>query len=218
MNTNLKIVLADDQPIYLGGLKLLLEQEEGIEIVGQAENGIQLLYLVEECAPDVVITDIEMPEMDGVEASKKLKKKKPGAAIVALTIYDEDWRVMDMLNAGARGYLLKNSRREELVAAIKAVAAGGFYFCSSTSLRLLQRLAESGLPVCREESCVFNETEKQIVVLICKQYSSKEIAGALQLQVKTIENYRNRLIEKTGMINMAGLVVYAIKHGLYKPE
>lgn len=218
MKAPIKIVLADDQPLFLEGLKMVLKGCDEIEIMGEALNGVQLLYLVRELQPDVVVTDIEMPEMDGVEAMQRLKELYPELGVVALTVFKEDWRVMDMLHAGARGYLLKNSSRDDLLTAIRAVSVGGYYFCNSTSMRLSQLLAEGILPGTRpEESEVLNETEKRIVVMICQQYSSKQIAGELGLQSKTIENYRTRIIEKTGMSNMAGVVVYAIRHGLFRP-
>ncbi len=218
MKTPIKVVLADDQPLFLEGLKMILKGCDEIEITGEALNGVQLLYLVKELQPDVVVTDIEMPEMDGVEAMQRLKASYPQLGVIALTVFREDWRVMDMLHAGARGYLLKNSSREDLITAIRSVHAGGYYFCNSTSMRLSQLLAESVLPVMRtNEAEVLNETEKRIVVMICQQYSSKQIAGELRLQSKTIENYRTRIIEKTGMSNMAGVVVYAIRKGLFRP-
>jgi DNA-binding NarL/FixJ family response regulator len=218
MNLPLKIVIADDQEIFLGGLRLLLQESREIEIVGEAANGIQLIYLVKELAPQVVVTDIEMPEMGGVEATRKLKALYPQLGIIALTAHLEDWLVVDMLTAGARGYLLKHSTKEELLTGIKAVEAGGFYFCNATSLKLAKMIANSSVNVFHEhEEEKFNSNELDIIKLICDQFSSKQIATELNLSPKTIENYRIKIFEKTGAKNVTGVVVYAIKHGLYKP-
>lgn len=217
MDKAIKIVLADDQPLFTAGLRMVLEQGSGVEIVGEALNGIQLVYLVQELAPDVVITDIEMPEMDGTAATKKLKALYPKLGIIALTVFGEDWRVLDMLQAGARGYLLKNSTREDVLTAIRAVEAGGYYFCRSTNLRLAQLLAHSGMALFRDdEESLLTDTEKKIVALICRECSSKQIAEELNLSTKTVENYRLKIAEKTGAVNVAGVVVYAIKHGIYR--
>jgi DNA-binding NarL/FixJ family response regulator len=127
----IKIIIADNLLMFRKGLRLLLEHESSIEIVGEAANGVQLLYLVKEYEPDLVITDTEMPEMGGAEATKKLKAAYPQLGIIALSMFQEDRLLVEMINAGAKGYLLKSSSKEELLAAIKAVKGGAIIFAMS---------------------------------------------------------------------------------------
>jgi DNA-binding NarL/FixJ family response regulator len=215
----IKMVIADDLQMFREGLKMLLENEDQIEIVGEASNGVQLLYLVQEYQPDVVLTDIEMPELNGIEATLKMRERFPGVAVIGLTIFEDDYLIVDMLRAGARGYLLKTTDREELITGISAVFAGGYYFCNATSLRLSTLIAEARMkPYGAHQPGLFSEKELEIIELICEQLSSKEIAARVGLTLKTVENYRNKILEKMGARNMAGIVIYAMTNGLYRPK
>ena len=213
----IKIVLADDHRIFLEGLYLLLENVEDIKIVGDAENGEVLLELVEKHKPDLVITDIKMPIKCGIEATKEIKKLYPGIKVIALTMFNDDFLIIDMLEAGAGGYLIKNTTKVELVTAIKAVHAGGNYYCNTTSEKLLKMLIDSRLPLVSEADVAeFTDRELEIMQLICQEYSSKQIAPMLNLSAKTVENYRNKILEKTGAKNVVGIVIYAIRNRLFK--
>jgi DNA-binding NarL/FixJ family response regulator len=216
MNNNTRIVIADDHSMFREGIHMLLEKENELEIVGEARDGNHLLQITRSLVPDIVITDIEMPNMNGIEATKKIKEEFPGTGIIALTMYGDDHLIVDMLEAGATGYLLKNARKEELAEAVRAVHSGQSYYCNSTSMRLTKMIAKSKA-IKDEAKIEFNEKELEIMKLICEQYASKEIAEATQLTHRTVEKYRGDIMEKIKAKNMAGVVVYAIRKGIYKP-
>jgi DNA-binding NarL/FixJ family response regulator len=212
----IKVIIAEDHALFREGLLVLLESQQMIEVVGEAANGHEALELVVKQKPDVVVTDIEMPGMDGIELTKELATTFPGIAVVALTMYEEDYLIIDMLESGARGYLLKNSSKQKLVEAISAVHSGGMYFCESTSLKLMKKIGRSKVDIpASQNQNQLTELEVRIVNLVCREFSSKEIAEQLNLGVKTIESYRNKIYDKMGVRNMAGLVIYAIKHGYF---
>jgi DNA-binding NarL/FixJ family response regulator len=214
----IKVIFADDQVLFLEGMRVLLGDQECISIIGEAETGQGVLDLVVKEKPDVIVTDIQMPEMDGIEMTRELQSYFPEIKIIALTMYEDEHLIVDMLEAGAKGYLLKSSKKEKLLEAIHVVHGNGIYFCETTSLKLLRKIAGSKLKVnVSEDANKLTETEKQIVRLICEQYSSKEIADKLHLGLKTVEGYRNKMFDKIGVKNMAGLVIYAIRSGIFQP-
>jgi two-component system, NarL family, response regulator NreC len=214
----IRVVIADDHEIFRDGFRVLLKKQKHIELVGEAENGKLLLQLIEETNPDVVITDIRMPEMDGLAVTRSLQKNYPEIAVIALTMFDEESLIVDMLEAGAKGYLLKNAPKEEILEAIDAVAKDEVYFCRHTSPKLIGLIGQSNYnPFKKNFPDVLSPQEKRIISLICQEYSSKEIATQLNLSVRTIESYRLGLLDKIKAKNVAGLVVYAIKNDLYKP-
>jgi DNA-binding NarL/FixJ family response regulator len=214
----IKVIIAEDQALYRDGLRMLLQDDAGISITGEAANGLEVMDLVLKERPDVIIADIEMPQMDGVELTRELQGCYPEIKVVALTAFPDDYLIVDMLEAGAKGYLLKSSSREKIVEAIHAVHANGMYFCETTSMKLMKKIAGSKLEMSKKEDAgKFTETEKQIVQLICQQFSSKEIGEKMHLGLKTIESYRNKIYDKMGVKNMAGVVIYAIRCGLFRP-
>lgn len=215
-NTKLRLSLADDYPLIMEGMRLALEKEERIEVVSEASNGEELVAHVEEYLPDVVITDIGMPVMNGIDATKKITQLKKAPAVIAFTVFNEEHLVMDMLHAGAKGYLLKSAVKQTVLDAIYTVHAGGTYFCDETSLQLSKMIADSG--IAKTSTAVhFTSSELEVMRLICEQYASKEIAELTQLTVKTVETYRSHILEKTGAKNVAGIVIYAMTHGYYVP-
>lgn len=216
MYTPIRIVLADDHEIFRNGFKLLLKNQKELELVGEAENGQQLLELVDKHQPDLVITDIKMPVMDGIQATKELIQKYAGLGIIALSMFNDDYLVVDMVEAGARGYLLKNTNKDELLQAAKSVYQGGTYYCSETSKKLTYLLSKSSFNPYKNYSVCLTDREKEIIVLICKELSNKEIATALNLKIRTIESYRENIQEKIGSRNMVGIVLFAIKTGIFK--
>jgi DNA-binding NarL/FixJ family response regulator len=213
-----KIIIADDHEIFRDGFRVLLKKNKNVELIGEAENGKVLLELVKDLHPDIVITDIRMPEMDGLEVTRELHKKYPHIAVIALTMFDEENLIVDMLEAGAKGYLVKNASKEEILEAIDAVMKDEVYFCRHTSPKLIGLIGQSSYdPFKKRDNSVLTPQEKRIISLICQEYSSKEIALQLNLSVRTIESYRLSLLDKIKAKNVAGLVVYAIKNDLYKP-
>jgi DNA-binding NarL/FixJ family response regulator len=215
----IRIIVADDQVLFREGLQVLLQSEDDIVIAGEAADGIEVMDRFHNQQVDLVITDIQMPELNGVELTKLIKEHYSQVHVIGLTMFPEDYLIVDMLEAGAKGYLLKSAPKKELVDAIKAVHVGGYYFCNQTSLKLSKMIAGSKInPFVQHQAGRFNDTELQLMQLVCEEYSSKEISERLHLGIRTVESYRHRLFEKTGDRNMAGLVIYAIRYGIYQPK
>jgi DNA-binding NarL/FixJ family response regulator len=177
-----------------------------------ATNGHELLEQVKAKKPEVVLTDIKMPELDGIEVTKKITQMFPEVGVIALSMFDDDNLVVDMFDAGAKGYLLKNTSKEEAYAAINTVHKGGIFFPHDTSKKLIQGIINKKYI----QSINLTEKELQVLKLICQQYAAKEIAQILETTQRAVESIREKLQKKTGAKNMAGLVVFAIKTGLYK--
>lgn len=213
----IKVIIADDQSLVRESLRLVLEQDGEIRIIAEAVNGKEVIDAVVQEKPDVIVTDIQMPEMGGIELTRTLQSVYPEIKIIGLTMYEEDYLVVDMMEAGAKGYLMKDSGIGPVADAIHAVYKNRKYFCDSTSEKLIKKLAASTADIgAREDAEQFNEKEKEIIRLVCEQYSNKEIADKMNLGVKTVESYRNKIFEKMGVKNMAGLAIYAMKCGIYK--
>jgi len=217
MDKVIKIVIADDYPLFREGLHLLLFQFKQFDICGEAGDGETLLQEIDAKQPDVVITDIQMPVKDGIEVTKIVKEKYPAMKVIALTMFGDEHLIADMMEAGANGYILKNTPKEELAEAIQAVYNGGIYFCNNSSMQLNKMLAASKTSLFPHgHEVVFTDKEREIIKLICSEYASKQIAGMTALTHRTVEKYRDRIMEKTGARNVVGIVIYAIKHGIYK--
>jgi DNA-binding NarL/FixJ family response regulator len=216
----IEVVLADDHEIFRDGLTALLRNNSVIKVTGQASNGLELIDVVQQVKPDVVLTDIKMPLLNGVEATRRLIALMPDLGIIALSMFDEEIQIMEMLDAGARGYLVKNADKKEIFDAVECVHRGSVYYCNQTSMKLISLLSnkDTGRIKADGKKADFSEKELQIIKLICHEQSNKEIAEALNLTIRTVEKYRERIHEKTGSRNMAGVVVYAIKNGLYRIE
>lgn len=212
----IRIALADDHEIFRDGFRVMLKKQTSVELIGDAANGEELLQLVAETQPDVVVTDIKMPIMDGIKATKELTRKYPHIGVIALSMFDEENLIIDMLEAGAKGYLLKNAHKDEIIAAVETVFKRQTYYCNHTTRKLTKLIAESTFnPNKRSGRPNFSERELNIIRLICKELSNKEIALQLNLSVRTIEGYRERIQEKINARNTAGIVVYAIKNEIY---
>ena len=212
----IRILIADDHEIFRDGFKVMMKKQTEIEIIGEAENGRELLELTAATLPDVVVTDIKMPLMDGIEATKQIKAAHPFIEVVALSMFDEENLVIDMLEAGAKGYLLKNTHKQEVVQAVSAVYKKETYFCKQTSTKLAQMIAKSRFtPFKPVKKPGFNERELEIIRLICQEFSNKEIAHKLNMSIRTVEGYREKILEKIEAKNVAGLVVYAIRNNIY---
>jgi DNA-binding NarL/FixJ family response regulator len=211
------VLIADDHAIFRDGFRVMLKKLKGIRLIGEAENGEDLLEKTTALGPDVVVTDIRMPVMDGVTATRLLRKRFPGIGIIALSMFDEEALIVDMMEAGANGYLVKNAQKEEVRDAIESVREGHTYFCNHTSKKLIELFGESNYnPFKKKNGLGLNEKELQIMSLICDEYSSKEIAVRLNLSPRTVETYRTAILDKIGAKNIAGLVIYAIKNDIYR--
>ena len=214
---DIKIIIADDHEMYRDGFKLMLTKQADIQLTGEAENGRELLELVAEMRPDVVVTDIKMPVMDGIEAARKISEQYPDVGIIGLSMFDEDDLIVDMLEAGAKGYLLKNASKEQIGEAIRTVYSGDPYYCKSTSRKLTEMIAKSKFnPYRKKEKVEFTERETEVIELVCQELSNKEIAEKLFLSIRTVEGLRLKVAEKMSVKNPVGMVLYALKHGIVK--
>ena len=213
----IRIVIADDHEMFRDGFKLMLTKQKDIQFVGEAENGRELVKLVEEKKPDVVVTDIKMPIMDGIEAARKILELYPETGVIGLSMFNEDDLIVDMLEAGAKGYLLKNANKDQIGEAIRTVYNGDPYYCKTTSRKLTEMIAKSRYnPYKKKEKLEFTEREKEVIELVCREMSNKEIAEKLFLSIRTVEGLRLKIAEKMNVKNPVGMVVYALKHGLVK--
>lgn len=215
--TPIRIILADDHEIFRDGFAGLLKKQDEIQLIGEASDGRELIALTGKLKPDVILTDIRMPNMDGIEATKILTHKFPHIYVIALSMFNDDNLVIDMMEAGAKGYLLKNAHKTEIIEAIKAVNKQEMYYCKQTSNKLIQLLAKSKSGSYKESlRPKFSGKEVEVISLICQQCSNIEISKKLCLSIRTIEGYRKKIQEKMMVRNTAGIVVYAIKNGIYK--
>jgi len=215
---DIKLVIADDHEIFRDGFKLMLSKFPEIILVGEAGNGRERLDLIEKENPDVILTDIKMPVMDGIEAAKKIVELYPDKGIIGLSMYDDDELIIEMLEAGAKGYLIKNAGKDQIIEAIKTVFNDEPYYCKTTSHKLTQMIAKSRFnPYKKTEKAEFSEREKEIIACICDEMTNKEIGDKLFISVRTVEGHRLKILEKMNVKNTVGLVVYAIKNGIVKP-
>ncbi len=206
-----RIILCDDHAIFRKGLRATLETEASIDIVAEAENGLECLDFVSVYQPDVVFLDINMPEMDGIECLKHIREKHPQTKVIALTQYDEKRFVKQMLKFGANGYVLKSTSRKEMLTAIHRVMSGKTYLAEEAESQML------GLEVENEPNKLFpqlSEREKQIIKLLCNEFSTKQIAEEIHLSTHTVESHRSNIFKKLGVSNIAGLVRWAVNNGM----
>ena len=212
-----RILLADDHEIYLDGLQAMLQKQADMEVIATAANGQTCIELAERLQPDIILTDIIMPVMDGIAATRELTKSHPEINIIALSMFDQDNLIIDMLEAGARGYLIKNANKSEILDAIHSVYNNIPYYCRSTTTRLARLIGQSRYnPKQLKEVISFSEREKEIIRLICEEKTTKEIAEKLFMGSRTVEGYRIKILEKMQVHGVAGIVIYAIKHKLFE--
>jgi two-component system response regulator NreC len=219
MINSIRLVIADDHEIFRDGLALMLSKQQDIELIGQAGNGRELISLVNELHPDVVMTDVKMPVMDGIEATRTLLSDNPDLNIIALSMFDEENLIVDMLEAGAKGYLLKNADKQEILDAIHSAYQGKPYYCHHTTSKLASLISKSKFnPYKKKDPLVFTEREKEIIRLICQQQTAQEIADKVFLSKRTVEGHRTRILEKMNVKNTAGVVIFALRHRLVTEE
>lgn len=212
----IRIVIADDHHFFRTGFRYALEQHyhDVIEFVGDVSNGYELINCVASTQPDLVITDIRMPELNGIEAASIIHHRFPNTSVIAFSMFDDTSSILQMLRAGVSGYLVKNSEQEEVIDAIRTVSGGHHYYCSSISEKLYGAVGNSRSKQQRKKSIEFSYQEKKVMQLICKQQSSKEIAGEMRLAVRTVENYRHHIQEKIGARNVVGIALFAVMNGI----
>lgn len=216
---SISVFLADDHTVVRDGLRSLLEVQPDIIVIGDAANGREAVHQVVQCCPDVVIMDITMPELNGIEAVRKISQACPSARVIILSIHSTTEHIFQALEAGARGYLLKESAGIEVINAVRAVYADHRYLSQKISARLIddyvrhRQATGAKSPLAR-----LSPREREVLQLVVEGKSSAEIGGILSLSLKTVETYRSRVMDKLGIDNLPGLVKFAIQHGLTSLE
>jgi DNA-binding NarL/FixJ family response regulator len=212
------IIIADDHEFFRGGLITMLNKFEDIKVVAEASNGQQMVQLAEKYLPDVIIADIEMPGMNGIEATRIIAQKMPAIGIIALSMMDSPFLISEMMDAGANGYLLKDASKDEVVEGIRAVNKNKEYFCSGASQKIAAALGNhNSQPGNNIKNIRFTKREKDLIALICKGLTARQMSKILFLSTKTIENYRAKLLQKTGCKNMAEFTFFIARNNLFNP-
>ncbi len=209
MSEVITVLLADDHGLVRRGFRRILEDDEGMKVVGEAANGVEAIRMAHELKPKVVVMDLSMPELDGVQATKEIVKHLPGTEVLILSMHADDNYVRNALDAGAKGYLLKSSIDVDLVGAIRSVAEGKRFM--GNGLRYAARGQD-------DELSKLTAREKQVLQLIAQGRSNKEIATLLELSVNTVSVHRANLMEKMNIHRTAELVLFAIRKGLVAPQ
>jgi DNA-binding NarL/FixJ family response regulator len=212
---SITVFLADDHAVVRDGLRFLLEAQPDIEVIGDAANGREAVRRVIQLCPDVVVMDIAMPELNGIEAAWQIRDMCPSTQTVVLSMHSTTEHVFRALQAGVHGYLLKESAGTEVVNAVRAVHAGHRYLTEKISDRLIDDyVRQRHAPEARSPLARLSPREREVLQLVVEGRSSAEIAGILFLSPKTVETYRSRLMRKLGIGDLPGLVKFAIQHGL----
>jgi len=216
---SVRVVIADDQALVRGGFRMILDAREDVEVVGEASDGAEAVALVEELAPDVVLMDVRMPELDGIEATRRLAAAKSPARIIILTTHDLDEYVFAAVRAGASGFMLKDIRPADLVEGIRVVAAGDALLAPSVTRRLLDRFA-STLPEAAPPADLDELTEREAEVLrfVALALSNSEIAARLHLTEATVKTHVSSVLRKLGLRDRVQAVVLAYDLGLVRPR
>ena len=213
--SRVRVLLADDHKMIRAGLRLVLEQQPEVAVVGEADDGRQAVALAEELKPDVVVMDVGMPNLNGIEAAAQVKQALPATAVVMLSMHSDEGYILRALRAGATGYILKDSAEADLVAAVRAVAEGKSFFSPKVSRILLEdymrKLRKSGA---EDSYDLLSAREREILQLVAEGKSSKEIANLLNLSVYTVETHRANIMQKLNLKGIPELILYAVRKGI----
>lgn len=213
--SKIKIAIADDYKIFREGLKVGLSADDGLHVLLEADNGEDLLKALETEQPDVIIMDLKMPIMDGMEATKVVRKKYPSIKVLVVSMYEDDKFIIHLMENGANGYLLKNAEPDEIRRSIYAVYENGYYFNDLVNKALLKKLVlKNNFKPSFNQNIDLTEREQEVLKLICEEKTAAEIGKEIFLSPRSVEGIRQRLIEKIGVRNTAGLVMFAVKNGI----
>ncbi len=210
--TTIRVLLADDHMVVRIGLKALIDSEPDMTVIGEAENGLQAIEQAHALCPDVIVMDISMPEMDGLEATRRIRAELPACHILILTVHAQEKYLFPVLKAGGAGYVLKSTVDTELLDAIRTVAAGGvFLYPSATRMLLEDYLNQTPETDAYEQ---LSEREREVLKLLALGYTAAQAADKLALSPKTVETYRTRIMQKLNLLSRVDLVQYALARGL----
>ncbi len=214
----IRILIVDDHGIVRAGLRLLLNRIAGIEVVGEASDGREAVRLAETLAPNIVLIDIAMPLLNGLEAARQISGDNPRIGIIVLSMYMDESYILRAIDAGAKGYLIKDNADDELEAAIRSVAAGRPFF----SKVIAQALSEDHVSAMRKHGAkrsydLLTEREREVLHLLAEGKSNKETAAVLNLSPYTVDTHRTNLMQKLGLHNTAEIVLYAVRNAIIKP-
>jgi two-component system response regulator NreC len=213
---SIRIILADDHEILRHGLNRSFQHTEDIEVIGQAKDGHTAVELARELSPTIIVMDIGMPDLNGVEATRQIVKESPRVKIIGLSMHSSDKYVREMFKAGASGYLLKDCPFEELAKAIRTVAEGKAYVSPSIGETVIKNYV--GEPEEETAFSVLSQREREVLQLMAEGKTTKQVAGQLHISPKTVEAHRLRIMNKLSIDNIAQLTKYAIQEGLTQPE
>lgn len=214
-----KVVIVEDHQLFRDGIKSMLGKRDDIGIVGEAEDGIEAVKLIRKLKPDMVLLDLSMPKMGGISVLKEIKRELPDTRILLLTIHESDQHVLEAFDAGADGYCIKDSSRQELMIAVDSVLQGKTYISPGISDQVMEGFLSNRKRLKKKTSWdTVTQREREVLKLVAEGYANKEIGDLLHISVKTVEKHRANLIEKLDLHNVAQLTVYAIQHGLVEPS
>ena len=215
--STITLILADDHVMVRSALRMLLEAQADMEIVGEAENGREAVALVQSLQPDIVLMDVQMPEMNGIEATRAITKGGGKTAVLALTMYEDEQYFFEMLKAGASGYIPKRAAPDELVAAIRTVSKGDTFLFPSLATQLVQDYVKKDTPIAsgkQRTAAALTKRERQVLILIADGLTNPAIAQKLGISAKTVARHRENMMQKLDIHSRTELVKYAIREGL----
>ncbi len=210
MKTTKKIITVEDHAIFREGLRRIISEMDDMELVGEASNGVEFLKMLKKITPDLVIMDIQMPEMDGIEATEKALQFNPSLKILVLSMFGEEEYIYSMVDKGIYGFILKNSDVSDFKKAIMRVSDGQQYY----SEEVMQVLVKKVRGYDTADKIIFTSKENEVLRLLCKGLSNAEIAEKIFVSTRTVEGYRNKLLQKTGTSNVLNLVIFALRNKL----
>ena len=214
----LRVLLADDHMVVREGLKALIDAQPDLEVVGEAADGDAACRKAADLRPDVVVMDVSMPGLSGVEATERLKHAQPDVRVLALTVYEDTGHLRRMLQAGASGYILKLATGDELVRALRVIASGGVYLDPVLAGKVVGDIVHDSPGAGRAGGTHLTERESQVLLRVARGFSNKEIAAQLDISVKTVETHKLRSMEKLGLRGRAEVVQYALRQGWLASE
>ena len=212
-NNQIKVAIVDDHKLFRKGVVLSMRQYVNIKFIMEADNGEELLEKLKTEKPDVILCDLKMPKKDGIDTTKQITKLYPEIRVIILTMYEDERFVSHLMENGANGYLLKNAEPTEIKKAIMEVMVKGYYLNNFVNRVLLKKSTNKSIPSLNSE-IVMSEKEKEVIQLLCREYTAAEIAAKMEISARTVESIKDRLMERFGTKNTAGLVFFAVKNNL----